>query len=118
MSLINFEESLIFTWSENCVLTDITIQAARNANPNADPPVEARERIDAPTNAAFQITDTKLYVPVVTLPTQDDNKLLKQLHCAPFSTCKTETNDVFVNEANHIYIAMPVYNLIEFSDNY
>ena len=116
--MINCEVSLTLTGSKTYVLTDIATQTARNANPNADPPVEARERIDAPTNAAFQITDTKLYVPVVTLPTQDDNKLLKQLHCAPFSTCKTETNDVFVNEANHIYIAMPVYNLIEFSDNY
>ena len=37
---------------------------------------------------------------------------------APFSTCKTEINDVFVDEANHIYIAMPIYNLIEYSDNY
>ena len=27
----------------------------------------------------FKITDTKLYVPVVTLSTQDDNKLLEQL---------------------------------------
>ena len=59
-----------------------------------------------------------MYVPFVTLPTQDDNKLLEQLHCAPFSTCKTETNDVFVNEANHIYVAKPMDNLIEFSDNY
>ena len=33
--------------------------------------------------------------------------------CAPFSTCKTEINDVFIDEANHIYIAMPMYNLIE-----
>ena len=39
-------------------------------------------------------------------------------NCAPFSTCKTVTNDVFVEEANHIYIAMPMYNLIEYSDNY
>ena len=38
--------------------------------------------------------------------------------CAPFSTCKTETNDVFVDEANPIYIAMPMYNLIEYSNNY
>ena len=38
--------------------------------------------------------------------------------CAPFSTCKTKINDVFVDEANHIYIAMPMYNLIEYSDNY
>ena len=26
--------------------------------------------------------------------------------------------NVFVDEANHIYIAMPMYNLIEYSDNY
>ena len=89
MSLINFEESLIFTWSENCVLTDITIQAARNANPNADSPVEARERIDAPTNATFKITDTKLYVPVVTLSTQDDNKFLEELKSGLKRTIKS-----------------------------
>ena len=37
---------------------------------------------------------------------------------APFSACKTVINDVFVDEANHIYIAMPMYNLIKYSDNY
>ena len=67
MPLSNCEVSLTLTWSENCILTDITTQAARNANPNADPPVEARERIDAPTSATFKITDTKLYISVVTL---------------------------------------------------
>ena len=35
--------------------------------------------IDAPRNATFQITNTKLYAPVVTLSTEDDNKLLEQL---------------------------------------
>ena len=39
-------------------------------------------------------------------------------NCAPFSTCKTEINDVFIDEANHIYIAMHMYNLVEYSDNY
>ena len=39
-------------------------------------------------------------------------------NCAPFSTCKTEINDVFNDDTNHIYIAMPMYNLIEYSDNY
>ena len=37
---------------------------------------------------------------------------------APFSTCKTEINDAFIDEANHIYIAMPMCNLIEYSENY
>ena len=39
-------------------------------------------------------------------------------NCAPFSTCTTKINDVFVDEANYIYVAMPMYNLIEYSDNY
>ena len=62
MPLINCEVSLTLRWTENCVLTDITTQAARTAQ--GDNP--ARERIDAATNATFKITDTKLYVPVVT----------------------------------------------------
>ena len=57
---------MTLTWFEKCVLTDIKTQAARNANPNANPLVEERERVDAPTNSTFKITDTKLYVPVVT----------------------------------------------------
>ena len=60
-------------------MTEITTQTLRNADPNGDPPVEARERIDAPTNATFKITGTKLYVPVVTLSTKDDNNFLEQL---------------------------------------
>ena len=59
MPLINCEVSLIFTWSQDCVLTDLTIAAADN---NADPPVVA---IAAPAGATFKIKDTKLYVPVV-----------------------------------------------------
>ena len=62
-------------WSENRVLTDITTQTARKAQ--GDNP--ARERTDAPTNAKFKITDTKLYVPVVTLSIKDDNNFLEQL---------------------------------------
>ena len=37
---------------------------------------------------------------------------------AQFSTCITKIDEAFVDEANHIYIAMPMYNLIEYSDNY
>ena len=71
--LINCEINLILTWSENCVLTS---KATRDAGPDRDPAVAA---IDNPTNATFQITDTKLYVPVVTLSTENDKKLLEQL---------------------------------------
>ena len=76
--LINCEGSLILTWSKNCVLTDITTQRVRNVNPNADPPVEARERIDASTNATLKTKDIKLYASVVTLSTKDNNNFLEQ----------------------------------------
>ena len=44
--------------------------------------------------------------------------MLRLKICASFSTCETVINDVFVDEAEHIYIAMPMYNLIEHSENY
>ena len=75
MPLINCEVSLTLTCPENCVLTDITTQTPRAAQGDN----RARERIDAPTNAIFKIKDTKLYVPVVTLSTKDDNSFLEQL---------------------------------------
>ena len=58
MPLINCEVELILNWSENCVIiyTDVENQV--------------------PT---FTITETNHYVPVVTLSTQDNAKLLPQL---------------------------------------
>ena len=70
---------MTLTWPESCVLTDIATQTTGDADPNTNDPVKARERIDAPTNATFNITDTKLYVPVVTFSTEKGNKLLERL---------------------------------------
>ena len=55
MPLINCEVNLILTWSSTCVNTNST------------------------GTGTFEITDTKLYVPVVTLSTQENAKLLEQL---------------------------------------
>ena len=55
MPLINCEVNLILTWSSTCVITDST------------------------GAGTFEITNTKLYVPVVTLSTQENAKLLQQL---------------------------------------
>ena len=55
MSLINCEVNLILTWSSTCVITNST------------------------GAGIFAVTDTKLYVLVVTLSTQDNIKLLQQL---------------------------------------
>ena len=70
---INFQVSLTLTWSRNCVLTS---KATRNADTDVD---SAVNEINNPTNATFKITDCKLYVPVVILPVENDNKLLEQL---------------------------------------
>ena len=67
--MINCEDELILTWSKNCVLADMTVRAAQGSN----------LAIVAPTGLEFQITDTKLYVPVVTLSKENDTKLLEQL---------------------------------------
>ena len=43
---------------------------------------------------------------------------VKLKNSAPFINCRTEINGTFVDEAKFIYIIMPMYNLIEYSDNY
>ena len=55
MHLINCKVNLILTWSSTCVIT--------NSN----------------GAGTFAITDTKLYIPVVTLSTQENTKFLQQL---------------------------------------
>ena len=60
------------TWFKNCVLID---KLTREADYNA--PID--REIDNPENALFEITDTKLYVPVVTLSKENEIKLLEQL---------------------------------------
>ena len=73
MPLINCEINLILTWSKNCVITS---KVTRDADPDVNPAVA---EINNPTGATFKTTDTKLYLPVATLSTEDDNKLLEQL---------------------------------------
>ena len=104
MRLINCEVPLTLTCSKNCILTNITTQTAAAAQ--GDNP--ARERIDAPTNGTFKITDTKLYVPVVILSTKDDNNFLEQLQSGFKRTIKWNkyrpemTNQTKTNHLNHL----------------
>ena len=55
MPLISCEVNLILTWSSICVITNST------------------------GAGSFEVTDTKLYVPVATLSNQDNAKSLQQL---------------------------------------
>ena len=73
MPLLNCEINLILTCSENCALTS---KSTRDSHLDAN---SAVAEIDNPTNATFKMRDTKLYVPVVNLSTENDKKLLEQL---------------------------------------
>ena len=59
--MINCEVKLILIWFKNFVLIR---KATREATYGADPLVHKN---DNPENAIFQITNTKLYAPVVSL---------------------------------------------------
>ena len=48
----------------------------------------------------------------------DGNTRLALRNCAPFTKCNLEINDEHVDTAENLDIAMPMYNLIEYSDNY
>ena len=39
-------------------------------------------------------------------------------NCAPFTKCNLAINDEHVDTAENLDIVMPMYNLIEYSDNY
>ena len=46
------------------------------------------------------------------------NTRLALKNCAPFTKCNLEINDEHVDTAENLDITMPMYNLIEYSDNY
>ena len=54
----------------------------------------------------------------ITVTGGDANTKVAFKNCAPFRKCRTEINETFVDDAQHINIAMPMYNLIEYSGNY
>ena len=48
----------------------------------------------------------------------DSNTKLALKNCAPFTKCNLEINDEHVDTAENLDMAMPMCNLIEYSDNY
>ena len=66
--------SLAVSWSANCVITSMEKRLIRVAQ-EGNPAVYS----DSPESAAFKIKDCKLYLPIVTLSAENDNKLLDQL---------------------------------------
>ena len=54
----------------------------------------------------------------ITVTGGDANTKVEIKNCAPFEECRTEIDETFVDETEHINIAMPMYNFIEYIDNY
>ena len=50
-------------------------------------------------------------------PNNRDKKLTLK-NCAPFISCISRINDTQVDDAHDIDVVMPMYKLIEYSDNY
>ena len=95
MPLINCDVNLVLTSSGNCVIvyTDVADQGA-----------------------TFTITETKRYVPVVTLSTQDNAKILTQLK----SSCKRTINwnkylskpELLAQNPNLNHLAEPSFQVV------
>ena len=83
MPLINCEVELILTRSANCVIiyTDISNQ-----------------------DHAFELDETNLYVPVVTLSTQDNAKLLPQLK----SVLKEQSVGINIRQNRNYYLKIQI----------
>ena len=54
----------------------------------------------------------------ITVTGGDANTKVAFKNWAPFEKCRTEINETFFDDPQHINIALPMYNLIEYSDNY
>ena len=63
-------------------------------------------------------SDAFILVPGNIIVAADNNTDVAFKNCAPCSTCTKNINDTLVDKGNHIYIAIPMYNFIEYSDNY
>ena len=46
------------------------------------------------------------------------NRPLTFKNNAPFSSCISKINNVFIDNAEDLDVVMPIYNLIEYSKNY
>ena len=79
--LINAEIELILRWSQNCVLTEKATRAECADVPaqGDNPALPAVDEINIPTDLKFNVTDCKMYVPVVTLEEEYENKLYEEL---------------------------------------
>ena len=92
-SLTKSIESSLCDYSHACILVTGNVTVTKTIAAADDNPVQRSQPLTAATQVAFK-------------------------KCVPFKECRTEINDTFVDYADFINIAMSMYNLIEYSDNY
>ena len=88
--LTNSIESSLYDYSDAYILVIGNIAVTRSIAGN---PVQRKQLLNAATQVVFK-------------------------NCAPFKKCSTEIDGTLVDEASFINITMPMYKLIECSDNY
>ena len=91
--LTSSSESNLWGYSDAYVLVTGNVTVTRTIAAAAGGNVHRKQPLDAATQVIFK-------------------------NYAPFEDCRTEINDTFVDYANFLNITMPMYNLIEYSDNY
>ena len=115
--LTNCKIELILICSTNCVIFSNARRDAIAATElsatkvlNAEPAVNV-----SATNATFKITDTKLYVPVVALQTENDKRSLEQLKAGykrtiKWKKCRSEMANQTKNNLN--YLIDPIFTKV------
>ena len=76
--LISSEIGLILKWIEDCVLTEKATRKFKAAE-DGPPALDEVPAINRPKDLKFIVIDCKLYIPVVTLQTEYQNQLYKDL---------------------------------------
>ena len=94
------------------------IQTLKNLNLLAEDKYNKNNSIKFETenikSSLYNYSDTFVLVTGDITVNTEHNTVGALKNYAPFSKCKTQINDSFIDAANRIYIVMPMFNLIEY----
>ena len=103
---VEINDELRGTYNVNSQIKFKTTMLKSSLSDYSDAYILAKETITA-NNTAAAFADAN-----------NTNKKVIFKNCTPFTNCISEINNTQVENAKEIDIAMPMYNLIEYSDNY
>ena len=100
-------------WSQDCILTE-KVTRERKVAMVGPPALDAVNAINSPGSLKFNITDCKLYVPVVTLQEKYESKLYEELKTGismDFTWRKYRSQVINQPAANNLnYLIDPTFN--------